>query len=516
MRAALGALVVALFAIGCGPARETAPTTGVSASDVTLAPSQVTTEIVGATPKQETILREILAGLGQTALETVHVVPAGEWAPSDPTAVSLRIDYTKTADSHRTEWEADLLGEVFARRAKAANLQAVAAYETATGGSAVSPVAEPNRKPLSAEELKVSVTDAASKSGAELVGFELLRPASLAFAVTLRTDTPAQFLEHRLRRFLEAVPDPARAQLDGRYVRVVDGKGRGVWSWGVRPYGGSQWTRQDLEGCNPVVPLSAPMGSSPLSCPTVEPAGSKENTDDVQIETVAPSDVTTRIVGGTPEQRAVLHEILVGIGPTRIESVELSTDIDKEWLAPEGAVGIDVTTAKPDGYSSFQASLVSFAFGGLSLDLGLPPVAYVGDNGDQAGGLEFSTDSSKAPWTSARAEEALERVAAIAKSYDASTRVRVLKPRRLAFAVEFRAEKPAEFLLKGLKRALELIEDPTESRHDGVHVKVVDAKGRRVLETGGGVWVRPDLLGCSPYGRFGSPRDPPIPPCPAK
>jgi hypothetical protein len=100
-------------------------------------------------------------------------------------------------------------------------------------------------------------------------------------------------------------------------------------------------------------------------------------------------------------------------------------------------------------------------FGRLSLELGLPPVAYVGDivgdNGDQAGGFDFSTDRSKAPSTRAEADEALR-----------------------------------------------------------------PAKGRRVLDTGAGYWVRPDLVECSPYAYFGGPYggemepEPPPPPCPAK
>jgi len=225
------------------------------------------TRITGATPKQEAVLREILAGLAPTAITTVRVVPAGEWAPDDPSAVALRVDYSDGADANRAEWDVVLLAKAFAVRSKSLHLPAVAAHETKDGGSGLGSLSGAGRERVTAEELEASVEAAAKRSGADLVDLKLLKPNGLAFAVTLRTEEPAEFLKHRLRPFLEEVPVPSDAALDGRYVRVVDEKGRGVWSWGLWPFGGSRWTRPDLEGCSPIVPLGTLLDWSPPPCP---------------------------------------------------------------------------------------------------------------------------------------------------------------------------------------------------------------------------------------------------------
>lgn len=230
-------------------------------------PSSPKTQIYGATPKQETILREILAGLPSTAIEAVHVVPAGEWAPDDPAAVSVRVEYAKTADTGRSEWEAVLLAKAFAARSKSLNLPAVVAVDTEDGGDALGDeFSDVRRQPITADRVTAAVEEAAQQTGAELVDLELLRPHGLAFAVTLRTETPAAFLKHRLRSFLEEIPDPAHADLDGRYVYVIDAEKRGFWSWGLYPYGGLHWVRPGLEGCDPVVPLGSRLGYNPPPC----------------------------------------------------------------------------------------------------------------------------------------------------------------------------------------------------------------------------------------------------------
>src|SRR6266540_3775 len=490
MRLTVVALVpITLLVAACGPARES----GLAADqaqprEMTISLEDVTTKIVGATPKQETILREILAGLGpNTRIRSVHVKPAGKEWDSDPDSVAVD-PHVAPGEAVRGEWEVWLLANAFAHRSRAIHVQRVAALyingESSSSLDAGDPV-EP-RDPVSADALSQEVVSGAKKSRARLVELELLHPNNYAVYVKLQVDDPASFLDHRAPVFLSTIQTPDAARYDGLFIEVVDAKGKLAWSYSqaVSEDGGEAfwgYNRPELAGCNPI----------PL-------------------------------VGGTPKQRAVLQEILSGLGPTRLESVEVVTDVEKAWGAPPDAVGFDAKARMADAYTHWQAWLVGDAFGQLSLELGLPPVAYVGDNGDQAGGLDFSTDRSKAPSTRAEADEALRRVAEIAKRYGASTRVRVLKPRRLAFAVEFRAERPAEFLLNGLERALKPIEDRDESRYDGLYVKVVDAKGRRVLDTGAGYWVRPDLVECPPYAYFGGPYggemepEPPPPPCPAK
>src|SRR6266545_1465308 len=92
MRLTVVALVpITLLVAACGPARES----GLAADqaqprEMTISLEDVTTKIVGATPKQETILREILAGLGpNTRIRSVHVKPAGKEWDSDPDSVAV-------------------------------------------------------------------------------------------------------------------------------------------------------------------------------------------------------------------------------------------------------------------------------------------------------------------------------------------------------------------------------------------------------------------------------------------
>ena len=105
-------------------------------------------------------------------------------------------------------------------------------------------------------------------------------------------------------------------------------------------------------------------------------------------------------------------------------------------------------------------------------------------------------------------------MAKIAAAHSASMRVRVFEPSRLAFSIEFRTTKPAAFLLNGLQRALHLIEPGRRSEE--AHVTVVDARGERVFESGGGGWVRKDLVSCAGYGWYGrhGTGEPAPPPCP--
>ncbi len=505
LRKVIALLPVTLLVAACGAARDSAPADA-QPQKLSISPADVTTKIVGATPKQETILREILAGLGRdTRIRSVHVMPAGK------DGQSVAVDpHVAPGEAVRGDWEVYLLANAFAHRSRAIGLPRVTALDglSLDAGDPVVP-----RDPVSAEALSQQVVSGAKKSDARLAQLELLHPNNDAVYVKLQVDDPASFLDGRARAFLATVQTPQLARYDGLFIEVVDAKGKLAWSYShaVSEDGGENtwgYHRPELAGCNPIPSIGgSPFKTPPPPCPSGKP--------DVQVETVAPSDVTTKIVGGTPKQKAVLREILSGLGPTRLDSVEVVADIEKEWRAPSNAVGIDSKALKPDSYSSWQAFLVGELFGRRSLELGLPPVAYVGDNGDQSGGLDFSTDASNVPWRRADADGPIRRMGEIAKRYGASTRVRVLKPNRLAFAVDFRAERPAEFLQTGLRRSLAPLEDPDEGRHDGLYIKVVDTKGRRVLESGRGVWVRPDLLGCSPYGRFGSPSDPPIPPCPA-
>ena len=222
-------------------------------------PSDVTTRIVGATPKQESVLREILAGLEETVIEQVRVSPAGkDWTPIHPNSVVLHIDFIKAEQNARGFWETALLAQAFDRRSRALNLQPVAGYETPGEGYGLQDPGEqerPPRKPIAAEELTSKAAAAAKESGARLVELRLVRPQHLALAITVEAKNPADYLRHHLSAMLDAIPAPWDHEYDGLYVLVVDRQGEFVWvsagSVSDNVSGGGGGARADLAGCDP-------------------------------------------------------------------------------------------------------------------------------------------------------------------------------------------------------------------------------------------------------------------------
>jgi hypothetical protein len=501
LRPALGALAVALLLIGCGPAAES-PSRDNSAS---VSPEDVTTKIVGATPKQETVLREILAGLGaETRIGSVVIRPDGDGVSIDP--------HVEAGEPVRGEWELWLLANAFSDRSRELDLQQVTALYVNGEGSSTLDSLDPvvPRDPITAEALEEKVHAAARKSDASIDRLQLLDPNNPAVVVRLQVDDPASFIEQRADIFLSTVQTPDVTKYDGLFIELVDADGELAWSYshavsedGEEALWG--YIRPELTGCDSRS-FGGPMDKPPPPpCPV-------EGTDP-DIEWVPPAEVTTTIIGGTPEQRTIIEETLAGLGPTEIHSVWVRDKVSQAWAGatPESG-GIDVKYKGSDSFTDWQAWIVIDVFGRRSVELGLQPVAVAGVNGDRSAGLYFSEDLKERPMTRAEADQALGHVAEIAADHGATTRARVFEPNRLAFAVEFRTAKPAEFLRHGLRRALGPIESGVT---EGDQVTVLDARGERVLETGGGVWVRPDLISCSPYFYSPDPSDLP-PPCPVE
>jgi hypothetical protein len=491
-------VALALFMVACGPAQEMS-STGAEPTIVNVPPGELTTEIVGATPEQKEILLDALSRVGDQRLERITVKEA---QPGWGDRGEVGLEFTprpQAAKDIRASWEVLLIGDAFAIHSRDLGLPSVV-YVGAPGVGQVT-TGEPVRRGTE-EGVTAFVTrleKAAERAGVKVREIEVLTPVGFAVAVTVVVPDPANFLDQRANDFFDRLGEQ-QPDVD---IRFVDSKGSPIsegWSAGST---GSVWTRSDLAGCSPYL-VSQPVTYDSPPCP-IE-AGP-------DIEFVPPTEVTPKIAGGSEVQQSVIHQILAGLGHTRIDSVEVATDIDKAWRAPPGAVGIDVRSAKPDGFTDWQARTLVSVFGRRSLELGLPEVWYIGVNGDQAGGMDFSRDRKEARMTRDEAERALHEVVEIAKRHEASTRARVFEPSRLAFAVEFRAANPAAFLRSGLMPALAPIDAET---HDGLYVEVLDVDGERVLEVGSGVWVRPDLVSCSPYGYYGSPDMPEQPPCPAK
>ena len=235
----------------------------------------MTTDIVGATAAQEQLLREILAGEAPTPIERVAISPADpDWGATDPDAVTIRVDYA-VREEVRGLWEASLLAAVFASKSRDAGLPQVAALETTTSSKPllgdVGPIR--GRRPVTRDQLASAISTAAKTGKAELVDMRITKPDHLAAAVTLRVQDPASFLKHRLRRFLESVPSPARTEYDGLYICVVDAKDSHAWSLGrtatPSQWGGASSVRPDLEGCDPLVQIGTPLfAKPPPPCPS--------------------------------------------------------------------------------------------------------------------------------------------------------------------------------------------------------------------------------------------------------
>jgi hypothetical protein len=237
----------------------------------------------------------------------------------------------------------------------------------------------------------------------------------------------------------------------------------------------------------PLAVLAAGCGSGP--------ARDASSDDGSRIEVAAPSKPTTRIIGGTPKQVAVLRQILSGLGPNRLKSVELATD-DRNGVSFEARV-----KRREDRYALWQAEVAGDVFARRSVELHLPWVAAVADDEDGYATYQgqFSAPLSKRPLPLTEAKEDLRQVAEIAQEHGASAQVSLLRPDRPAFVIELRTADPARFLLSGLDPTLAPVRDEDRQRYDGLYVKVVDGRGEAVLESGAGLSIRADLSGCAHF-----------------
>jgi hypothetical protein len=224
-----------------------------------------------------------------------------------------------------------------------------------------------------------------------------------------------------------------------------------------------------------------------LVCAGCGPAVASDRPADAPLVSIQPSAVKTKLVGVSPKQEIVLREILAGLGPTGIETIELVKP-DKEWGAPPDAVGFHAKIPSTDMLAGWHASLAAEAFNQRSFELGLPPVAYIAD-GDSASVLGSDPASALAEpsVTLAEAQELARRVRKLAEHHGAVVRrFDILKPLRLAFSVELQAKDAAAFLLTGLEPTLGPLDQGNLRGTDGIYVKVVDGEGKPVLESGAG------------------------------
>ena len=264
-RLLLLALVVMPLLAACGPARESSGTG--EPTVVYVSPSDVTTKIVGATPKQEEILRGSLSGIGDDRIETVTIEePESGWG-SSPGDVAVSFSPRKQAvHDMRTAWEAWLIADAFAVRSRELGLPSIAYMAYPGEASAIGEAAyEMARRGTKAKvDAFVRLVEVESKrADAEVQEIKVLRPLDFALAITLRVDDPAEFLEHRAPKFFERLGEPP-GDFD---LRFVDSEGNRIAENWHALSTGSVWVRRDLDGCSPYL-VSRPALYKPPPCPS--------------------------------------------------------------------------------------------------------------------------------------------------------------------------------------------------------------------------------------------------------
>jgi hypothetical protein len=240
----------------------------------------------------------------------------------------------------------------------------------------------------------------------------------------------------------------------------------------------------------------------------------------------SPSEVATKVVGGTPKERQILVDALAGIGDTKIDKIEVAP-AEKGWVDDLDAVGLGFSAGagELDMLSEWQSWLVTQALAVRSNDLGLPVVAYLGGRG--MGQSSVGKASPKAPRvaaTEAEIKKTVQRIEAAARDANAKVdEIQILEPLGLAVAITLRVSDPAQFLDNRVEEFFTTLGGPPDGPEAGDnYLRVVDEKGDRIMElagasVGGGSsgtsWVRPDLLGCY-YPAISRPMDWEPPPCP--
>jgi hypothetical protein len=233
--------------------------------------------------------------------------------------------------------------------------------------------------------------------------------------------------------------------------------------------------------------LLAGCGTSMKSSPGDEPT----------LVNVPPNDVSTQIVGAFAQQKELLLSALAGVGDRRIARITVAK-ADAEWGVADG-IGLDFTPrsgAADDLRMSWEAQLVGDAFAQRSRELGLAPVAYISIPGSSSG-----LGEGRPPVTEKEARAFVERLKAEAERAGAKVReVELLKPLGYAVAVTVEVSDPATFLDQRAPDMFKRLGKPPPD----YDLRFVDSNGGVVSEnwnagSGGSVWVRGDLEGCSPY-----------------
>ena len=155
--------------------------------------------------------------------------------PSDATMLTV-----SAGSSLRGLWEAHLIAGRYTSEAGACTY--ASRGRLSVGGGTTRP------KPVRISVIRIDLAAArqvVKEAHAQLI--EVRRPFG-ALVLTVRTDDPAQFLEHHARRFLNAL-----GSRPSTYWGVEDTHGAVVYAGGTLPGVGMMMSRPDLDSCGPIL-----------------------------------------------------------------------------------------------------------------------------------------------------------------------------------------------------------------------------------------------------------------------
>ena len=245
----LGLLILAAHSRRDTPSQRanTPPTVNVNPSTV-----RVRATVVGGTPELRSAIRRALAGMGNTMITRVTVVPADKtYHPVPPGGVVLHFSVQREKPRGLSlalvEWQAELVAQAARDTAIEQGLSPIVFF-TALGGERVyAKDVLPQFRTPNPSDLVDRVVGAARSVGASVRSVAILRPRGLAVQVDLSVSNPRAFLRHDWETFTDrAFPTDASLRvsvIDGWFVRIRSG---GVVYFAQSrsnrgPWGGISW-----------------------------------------------------------------------------------------------------------------------------------------------------------------------------------------------------------------------------------------------------------------------------------
>jgi hypothetical protein len=202
--------------------------------------------------------------------------------------------------------------------------------------------------------------------------------------------------------------------------------------------------------------------------------------------------ISTTIVGGTKAERAVLGQILAGLGSTRIPQLRVVPAVGGVNLQAQ------VEAIRP----TWETLVVGDAFLERSAALGLPRLLEV--KAGRAAWPTSNTGRARLPRaTAASAAETRRTMLRLAAATGARlAELSITTPYALAVALRFQVNDAASFLHHRLASFV-LGAQQHQSRYQGLYIEVDDAHGpawaSAETRLGGDSHVRPSLQGCDPF-----------------